>query len=147
MGFNRLLKNARGCEPSQRSCISTPTIAVWDASVTTVYGNFGSENCKIDTAHKASFKSWNAFHWYGPHYHSVSFLVNFVRGFATYAKFCTNHLLCFVSLPVDLPIVWHGLGRLGFGGTEQITFCLYIIVCSVLWCMSLRVDLLVGDSV
>ena len=40
-------------------------------------------------------------------------------------------LLCFVSLRVDLPTVWHDLGHLGFGGNEQITFSLYIIVCSV----------------
>ena len=40
-------------------------------------------------------------------------------------------LLCFVSLRGDLPTVWHGLERWGFGGNEQMTFSLYINVCSV----------------
>ena len=63
--------------------MSTPPIAVCDASVTTVYGNFGFGNYRIGTVHKASFKSWNALCWYGPHCHGMSFLINFVRGFAT----------------------------------------------------------------
>ena len=40
-------------------------------------------------------------------------------------------MFCFVSLWLDLPTVWHGLGRWAFGGIEQITFSLYINVCSV----------------
>ena len=39
-------------------------------------------------------------------------------------------MLCFVSLQVDLPMVWNGLGSWGFGGIEQITFSFYNIVCS-----------------
>ena len=42
-----------------------------------------------------------------------------------------HNVSCFVSLRVDLPTVWHGLGRWGFGEIAQITFSLYIIVSSV----------------
>ena len=33
-----------------------------------------------------------------------------------------HSVLCFVSLRVDLPTVWHGLGRWERGGIEQINF-------------------------
>ena len=39
----------------------------------------------------------------------------------------TNKVLCFVSLRVDLPTVWHDLGCWGLGGIDKLHF-LYINV-------------------
>ena len=33
-----------------------------------------------------------------------------------------SHMLCFVSLQVDLPTVWHGLGRWKRCGIDELTF-------------------------
>ena len=66
--------NAKGCRPSPWSCINTaPTVAL-EASVTTVYGSFGSGNRRIGASHNFCFSWWNASFWYDPHWQSTLFL-------------------------------------------------------------------------